>query len=181
MLRFSNSCVKTQTIMRPKTWTCRRWATFGAGKASSVCHSLPPPCPETSSWPFWLTCTWVTQLKVKKMMRKKGTEDHDHLHRVRPLMEMIQLNCKAIYQDSTLQLMWGWLGPRPGSVSNSTWRPSQQSGGWSSLCLLDQMATPPTSSSILASPRRHQERGSLLMLLRDWSIKGTWGLGILST
>ncbi|KAK0134713.1 PiggyBac transposable element-derived protein 4 [Merluccius polli] len=29
--------------------------------------------------------------------QKKGTDDYDHLHRVRPLMEMIQLNCKAIY------------------------------------------------------------------------------------
>ncbi|XP_030206288.1 piggyBac transposable element-derived protein 4-like [Gadus morhua] len=29
---------------------------------------------------------------------KKGTDDYDHLHRVRPLMEMIQINCKSIYQ-----------------------------------------------------------------------------------
>uniref|UniRef100_A0A3B4UR01 PiggyBac transposable element-derived protein domain-containing protein n=1 Tax=Seriola dumerili TaxID=41447 RepID=A0A3B4UR01_SERDU len=29
--------------------------------------------------------------------KKKGTEDYDHLHRVRPLMELICVNCKAIY------------------------------------------------------------------------------------
>ena len=29
--------------------------------------------------------------------KKKGTEDYDHLHRVRPLMEMICMKCKAIY------------------------------------------------------------------------------------
>uniref|UniRef100_A0A3B4T981 PiggyBac transposable element-derived protein domain-containing protein n=1 Tax=Seriola dumerili TaxID=41447 RepID=A0A3B4T981_SERDU len=29
--------------------------------------------------------------------KKKGTEDYDHLHRFRPLMEIICVNCKAIY------------------------------------------------------------------------------------
>uniref|UniRef100_A0A3B4Y3E2 PiggyBac transposable element-derived protein domain-containing protein n=1 Tax=Seriola lalandi dorsalis TaxID=1841481 RepID=A0A3B4Y3E2_SERLL len=29
--------------------------------------------------------------------KKKGTEDYDHLHRVRPLMEVPCVNCKAIY------------------------------------------------------------------------------------
>ena len=33
---------------------------------------------------------------MQKMIRKRAQNDN-HLHRVRPLMEMIQLNCKAIY------------------------------------------------------------------------------------
>lgn len=35
--------------------------------------------------------------KNEENEQKKGTEDYDHLHRVRPLMEMICTNSKAIY------------------------------------------------------------------------------------
>ncbi|XP_063078352.1 piggyBac transposable element-derived protein 4-like [Engraulis encrasicolus] len=35
--------------------------------------------------------------KTAEEERKKGTEEYDHLHRVRPLMELIRRSCKAIY------------------------------------------------------------------------------------
>ncbi|XP_029288116.1 piggyBac transposable element-derived protein 3 [Cottoperca gobio] len=35
--------------------------------------------------------------KTEENVQKKGTEDYDYLHWVRPLMEMICINCKAIY------------------------------------------------------------------------------------
>ncbi|KAK0144629.1 PiggyBac transposable element-derived protein 4 [Merluccius polli] len=130
MLRFSNSCVKTQT--RKFLWTeitaeemkkfigmlmymsvldLPRMSDFW--RRESI-FSVPFPATAMSRDQFMAILANLHMSDPAKSAendQKKGTDDYDHLHRVRPLMEMIQLNCKAIYHPrqhlAVDERMWG--------------------------------------------------------------------------